>query len=135
LGHTENGAVAALGDDAFSGCHRLYKTELNFHVKCDVLNTQILPQLVKWKIPDSQVFAKEMKLVKLRMGQTDTMWQFKAYKKTAKTLQGVLEKAMVCSRQAKQGTEYFNEHCCMLKFSRAIEGARWSDQTDETELL
>jgi hypothetical protein len=135
LAHTENGAVAALGDDAFSGNHRIFKTDLNNQVKCDALNSYVLPMLVRWKIQSDLAFAKEVRTVQLKLGTANSPWIFKAYKKTANTINGVLEKAMVCSRQADKGINYFDEHCCMLKFSRAVQGKHWTEQGDETELF
>lgn len=135
LAHTEDGTVAAIGDDAFSGSHKIFKTDLTFQVSCNVLNAQVLPKLVRWKIAKDAIYAKEVKMVKLNTGSASTPWLIKAYKKTAKTLQGVLEKAMICSRPAEEGRQYFLEHCCILKFSRAVKHTKWTEQTDETELF
>jgi len=80
LAHVENGAVAVLGDDAFSGSHRIFKTDLNYQVKCDVLNAHVLPELVKWKTKSNVEFAKERKSVELKMGAATGNWMFKVYK-------------------------------------------------------
>jgi len=135
LARTEDGAVAAIGEYAFSGRTKLYKTDLHFHVKCSDVHTHVLPTLVQWKIPGDVMYAQENKRITLNSGDSTTEWLFKAYKKTADTLNGVFEKTSFCSRQTEIGTTYFYEHCCTLKFSRALPNMLWDTQTVETELF
>jgi len=134
LARTKDGAVVTVGDYAFSGREVLYRTDLSFQVSCSSLNTHVLPALIRWNVPSSALYGKETETIPLVSGANTTPWAFKAIKKKANLVNGVLEKLMMCARQAVKGKTYSQEHCCVMKFSRKTPQHDWPDQEEATEL-